>query len=162
MLHKAILLITLAFSIVTYSQVPEAPEIDDQNETVVEIEEQIIEVPFPLVTSVPVYPGCTGNNKIELRKCTQENIELYVKSNLNLDLLDRKYARNGQHRISVGFKINRKGEVIKVRARAKTLALQEEVIRIVKSIPNMKPGEHRGKKVVVGYSLPLKFNLDKS
>ena len=36
----------------------------------------------------------------------------------------------------------------------------EEAVRVVKLMPNWKPGEQEGKKVDVKYNLPIKFKLD--
>lgn len=39
-------------------------------------------------------------------------------------------------------------------------SLDQEAVRVIKSMPNWIPGEQRGKKVSVKYTLPLNFKLD--
>jgi len=41
-------------------------------------------------------------------------------------------------------------------------ALDEEAIRVLKAMPNWIPGEQRGQKVSVKYTLPINFKLDGS
>ena len=66
----------------------------------------------------------------------------------------------GKQRIFVQFKIDKNGEVTNVKARAPHPDLEAEALRVVNKIPQMQPGEHRGKKVGVLYSLPILFTLD--
>ena len=39
-------------------------------------------------------------------------------------------------------------------------SLDKEAMRVIKSMPNWKPGTQRGKAVRVQYNLPIKFTLD--
>lgn len=41
-----------------------------------------------------------------------------------------------------------------------TTALEQEAMRVVKTMPNWTPGENNGEKVAVFYSLPIKFKLN--
>lgn len=65
--------------------------------------------------------------------------------------------------IRVVFKINKKGEIVDVRARASHPALQNEAIRVVSLIPKFDaPGMQNGKPVVVPYSLPNLFQVEEN
>ncbi|MEP3838128.1 MAG: energy transducer TonB [Algibacter sp.] len=55
------------------------------------------------------------------------------------------------------FKISSNGDVVDVRSRAAHPELENEAIRIVKTLPKFKLGEHKGKQVNVRYSLPIIF-----
>lgn len=65
----------------------------------------------------------------------------------------------GINRVYVQFKINKNGDVTDVRARNPHARLQREAERVVKKLPKMKPGEQRGQKVGVLYSLPITFQV---
>ena len=69
---------------------------------------------------------------------------------------------NIQGRVTVMFVIDREGNVTKVKARGPHggSALEEEAIRIVKLLPQFKPGIQRGKPVNVSFALPIRFKLD--
>ena len=53
------------------------------------------------------------------------------------------------------FKINTEGNIVDVRARGGNAKLEEEAIRVIKTIPQMIPGKHEGKIVSVLYELPI-------
>lgn len=63
-------------------------------------------------------------------------------------------------RVLVTFIITDKGEITTPKISNKTTAhplLQEEAVRIVKSLPKWKPGKQNGKPVFVNYLLPIHF-----
>jgi hypothetical protein len=60
----------------------------------------------------------------------------------------------------VQFKIDNTGNVVDIRSKAPHPDLEIEATRIVNSLPQMIPGEHKGKKVAVSYSLPILFIID--
>ena len=119
----------------------------------------IMDVPFAAIDKVPTYPGCEGLSNEEAKKCMSNKIMQLVVDNFN-----SKVAGNadleGKQRIFVQFKIDKNGEVTNVKARAPHPDLEAEALRVVNKIPQMQPGEHRGKKVGVLYSLPILFTLD--
>ena len=66
-------------------------------------------------------------------------------------------SRAGNHKILVSFKINKKGKTVDIKAKGSIPELEIEAIRVVNSLPIMEPGIHKGKKVNVLYSLPIKI-----
>ena len=122
-------------------------------------EEEIIEdVPFSTIDEVPVYPGCeTANNK---KKCMSDKISEYVVKEFNVDIAQNLGLKAGKKRITTQFKIDNHGNVSNIRVRAPHPKLQEEVIRVIKGLPKMKPGKKRGKAVNVRYNLPIVFKVE--
>lgn len=116
-------------------------------------------VPFSVITSVPTYPGCKGNNE-KRKKCMSDKITKHVGQNFNVDLAQLLDLKPGKKRISVQFKIDKEGNVTDVKARAPHSELKEEAIRVVKTLPKMKPGKHDEKAVNVRYNLPIVFNVE--
>lgn len=117
------------------------------------------EVPFAVVEQVPVYPGCENlDSNEEQKKCMAEKIEEYVARNFNTGI-GKQSGVKGIQRIITVFKISRDGNITDVRARAPHPDLEAEAIRVVGSIPQMKPGVHNGKNVGVSYSLPIVFQV---
>jgi len=115
------------------------------------------DVPFAIIEKVPVYPGCGGEDNVTLKKCMSEKIVAHVSGRFNKKVIKKLNLSPGSHRISVQFKIDKKGKVVNVRAKADYPELEEEAIRVVKSLPKMKPGKQKGKSVGVLYSLPILF-----
>ncbi|REE83299.1 protein TonB [Lutibacter oceani] len=136
----------------------EAVEVEEIIE--VEEEEEVMEdVPFAIIEDVPIYPGCKGN-KAELRACLQDKITKHVNRKFNADLASDLGLAPGVKRIFVMFKIDKSGNITDVMARAPHKRLQEEAIRVVKSLPKMTPGKQRGRPVGVKYSLPIAFKVE--
>ena len=139
----------------------------DQEEEIVEIEEieeavdeEIADVPFAVIENVPIYPGCEKKkNNAEKKQCMSEKIQKFVQKKFNTELAG-DLGLEGRQRISVQFKIDKNGNVVNVRARAPHPKLQEEAIKVVKSLPKMIPGKQRGQAVGVLYSLPILFQVE--
>lgn len=123
-------------------------ETKDQNEA---------DVPFAVIEKVPTYPGCSGDNEA-MKKCMSQSIAMFVNDNFNTNL-GKQLELSGKQRISVQFKIDKTGKIVNVRARAAKPELETEAIRVVKLLPQMQPGEQKGEKVGVLYSLPIIFEV---
>jgi TonB family protein len=69
--------------------------------------------------------------------------------------------KNGEEgRIYVRFIINKNGEIERpVVLRGVSPLLDEEALRVVKSLPKWIPGKHKGKPVDVWFIIPVKFKL---
>lgn len=132
-------------------------EVDEIVEEV--IEEVIEEVPFAVIENVPVYPGCEKQKTNDAKKaCMSEKVSSFINKKFNTDLAG-DLGLEGRQRILVQFKIDQTGKVTDVRARAPHPRLEREAITVVQSLPNMTPGQQRGKPVAVLYSLPIIFDI---
>lgn len=120
------------------------------------------EVPFSVIEQVPVYKGCEKfTSNLERKQCMSDKISQLVSKEFDLNVARKlDLEHESIERINVVFKINTKGKVTKIRARASHPKLETEAIRVIKLIPNMKPGLLKGKPVIVPYSLPILFNVD--
>ncbi|MDR2358184.1 MAG: M56 family metallopeptidase [Prevotellaceae bacterium] len=96
----------------------------------------------------PEFPG----GIVALMKFIQDNLKYPKKA------ADKKT----QGRVIVQFTVKANGNIddVKVLKGADAL-LDEEAVRIVKTMPKWKPGEHEGKAVAVNYLLPVMFQLNK-
>jgi len=119
-----------------------------------------VEVPISVIENVPIFPGCDKGNNTERRMCMSRKITKLVQKNFKVKLAS-ELGLLGMQRIRVIFKINKNGDVTNVRARAPHPKLKAEAIRVVNMLPKMKPGIHKGKTVVVPYSLPINFVVQK-
>jgi len=128
--------------------------------TAVEEEEEIVEdVPFVVIEEVPVYPGCKGSNK-QLRNCFSSEITKFVARTFNAQIASDIGLQSGTiQKIFVVFRINSKGEITDIKARAPKKELKQEAIRVIGLLPQMTPGKQRGKPVGVSYGLPIVFEV---
>ncbi len=117
-----------------------------------------VDIPFGVIDQAPIFPGCENLSADEQKKCMAMNISKHVNTNFNTKLADSLKLK-GKQRINVMFKINNEGDVVDVRSRAPHPDLEAEAKRVIKTLPKFTPGEHKGKKVNVPYSLPIIFAI---
>lgn len=123
----------------------------------IEEEEVVVEdVPFVIIEKVPVFPGCKGN-RTEMKNCFSKSLQLFFQKKFDPNLANELGLAPGKKRIIVFFKIDKNGDVADVMARAPHPRLKKEAIEIISALPKMKPGEQRGTKVGVKYTLPINF-----
>lgn len=123
-------------------------------------EEEIANIPFAVIENVPIYPGCEDASDNEARKnCMSQKVQEFVKDNFNTAWAS-ELGLEGRQRIFVTFRINKFGDVVDVRARAPHPKLEQEAVKIVKSLPHMIPGKQRGVPVGVLYGLPIIFQVE--
>ena len=133
----------------------------DKDVLSVEEDEDVIEdVPFLVIENVPVFPGCVGNNT-ELRACFSAKMSKFVLKKFNAELASDLGLSSGSiQKIFIMFKIDKKGDITSIQARAPHKKLQEEAIRVINLLPKMTPGRQRGRAVGVRYGLPIVFRVE--
>ena len=78
----------------------------------------------------------------------------------NLKYPEKAAKNRTQGVVYAEFIVDKTGDVSKVSIlKGKEDGLNEEVIRVIKESPKWVPGEHRGQKVAVKYTLPVAFHL---
>jgi len=102
---------------------------------------------FMVVEKMPVYPG----GDVAMFSYLGQNVRYPVEA-----------QKNGiQGRVICQFVIDVTGAIDSVKVvRSVDPHLDAEAIRVIKGMPNWTPGEQRGEKVRVKYTLPINFNLD--
>ena len=109
-------------------------------------EEEEEEEIFQTVEVQPEFPG----GMAELMK--------YIQKNIKYPTICQEEGIQG--RVIVQFVVNTDGSISDVEVvKPVNPHLDKEAIRLVSSMPNWKPGEQRGKKVRVRYTLPVTFRL---
>lgn len=115
---------------------------ETEKQTVVNIENSV----FTVVEKMPEFPG--GEKK--MNKFIQKNIIYPPKARLE--------GRGGISYIT--FVVEKDGSLsdIKVlKGASGGTDLDEEALRVIKSMPKWKPGKQNGKKVRAVYNLPIRF-----
>lgn len=119
-----------------------------------EIEEVIEDVSFMIIEDVPVFPGCSGG-KDELKDCFSQMVQKHFSRKFDAELPNELGLSSGRKRVFIGFKIDKNGNIVNVQARGPHPKIEDEVIKVMKQLPKMKPGRQRGKPVGVKYSIPF-------
>jgi len=123
------------------------------------IDKPIENIDFRKVEMVPVFPGCeVYETQEEIKSCFSSQIAKVIKKKFDGDLA-AELNLQGEQRIYVTFTVNDLGLVENIKARSKHNELASEAKRVVKLLPQMKPGQQQDKKVSVNYSLPIIFHI---
>lgn len=113
------------------------------------------DVPFSMISKAPTFPGCSDGDK----DCLNKSLRKFVQKNFDADIAHTLGLTSGKKRIYIQFKIAKDGNITDIKVHAPHPKLKEEALRIASLLPRMEPGEHNGKKVNVGYTLPITFNI---
>ncbi|MCT4664137.1 MAG: TonB family protein [Flavobacteriales bacterium] len=138
-------------------------ETDEEEEIEIVEEEEEVETDevfnFAVVEDKPVFPGCEKEKtKAEKSKCFNMSVMKHVRKVFKYPKLAKQMGT--QEKVYVEFVIGKSGKIESTRIlRGKDKHLKAEAIRIVKSLPKMKPAKQRGKAVKMKYTLPINFKL---
>lgn len=96
----------------------------------------------------------------EMQPTFKGDINLWLAQNMRYPEEAEKNDIEGK--VVVEFVIEKDGSVSNIKAlKSPHSSLTEEVVRLVKAMPNWNPGTMSGKPVRVKYVLPLSFKLQK-
>jgi protein TonB len=124
-------------------------------EVKVEKVEEDVEIPFAIIESAPIFPGCEGGSKQEIRDCFQAKMIEHIQKNFKYPETAQELGIHGK--VYVGFVIDKNGIVTKIQSRGPDKLLEQEAERIISLLPKMTPGKQRGRPTKVPYSIPINF-----
>lgn len=131
---------------------------------VIEAEEDDLEtledpIPFAVVESVPVFPGCDNEtDNLGRKSCFQKQLLSFVASNFEYPEAARQLKIQG--RVIISFVVEKDGGVSNIEIlRGVDPWLDEEALRVIKSLPNIQPARQRGKPVRMSFVVPIKIEL---
>lgn len=114
------------------------------------------DVPYMIVEKMPAFGECVDLVGDERLQCTQLEIIRYVSSNTKYPPVARDAGIQGT--VFVYFVVGKDGYVRSVKVlREVDKRLDQEAIRVVKSLPRFEPGLQRGEPISVQYTIPVKF-----
>jgi protein TonB len=121
---------------------PDLPFVPDYTEPTIPVED-------PIFTIVEKMPEFEGGDRSRLK---------YLRDNLKYPLIDKAAGIEGT--VYMRFLVNKKGKIKDIEIlRGVSETIDKEAIRVVKNMPDWKPGEQRGKPVNVSYNFNIKFEL---
>lgn len=135
------------------------------------------EVSIRTIEQIPIFKGC--ENSPNKNHCLNTKIRRFIGKHFNADdakclefkmKYDRKLKRKvkkckkelkitGRVIIKTTFVIDTSGYATDIKALSPYPTMNTEAIRVLKKLPEFKPGFQRGRKVRVRYGLPITFNL---
>ncbi|MFS4455998.1 TonB family protein [Maribacter sp. 2304DJ31-5] len=118
--------------------------------------DSLLDVPFAIVDQVPIFPGCEDED--DKRTCFRKMIQKHISKNFQYP--QEAQEKGIQGKVSIIFAIDAEGNIIHIEKRGPDKLLEDEAERIIRKLPRMTPGEHKGKKVNVPFSIPITFKLE--
>jgi protein TonB len=119
------------------TELPPEPVVADPNEGKI----------FTIVEEMPQFPG--GGEAALIK---------YLQNNIKYPAMARENGIEGI--VYVTFVVDKDGKVKDAKLlRGKGAGLDEEALRVVRSMPDWKPGKQNGRNVAVQYNLPVNFKL---
>jgi len=118
------------------------------------------EVPFSAVDEAPIHPDCTSiSSESDKKDCTNHAVNKHIGKNFQTNLAISLALPAGKQRIFTQFVIDKKGNITNIKVRGSHLKLEEEVVRVLKLLPQFTPGMQDGKIVNVPFSIPIVFSV---
>lgn len=108
------------------------------------------------VEIAPVYNGCEGLSKEEIKKCFNNKVSTFIKREFNLSL-SKDLNLSEPKQVEAFFVINENGNLTGMKVRNSELNIQAEIVRVFRKMPVMKPAIHNGKSVSVLCSIIVKY-----
>jgi len=131
------------------------PSNTDKIKTALIESDKDVDLPFSVVENVPVFPSC--ENETDKRACFNKMMQEHIAKNFRYP--EEAHEKGIQGRVSIMITIDKKGKITNIRKRGPDKLLEDEAERIMKLLPLMTPGKHRGKAVNVPFSIPITFKL---
>jgi hypothetical protein len=163
---KYLALLPVLGGMLFYTSCASNKEITKKEESVEVIEivevEEIVEVvegesiSFMAIEKAPTFPGCNAGDK----DCFSVMVQKHFAANFNAAITNKLGLKPGKKRVFIGFKVDTKGFVIGLKVRAPHPEIKAEVIRVMKTLPKMLPGQKDGKDVVVRFTTPFTLLID--
>ncbi|MEI2694578.1 MAG: TonB family protein [Saprospiraceae bacterium] len=111
------------------------------------VEEKKEEEVFKFVEQMPAFP----DGDAAMMK--------YIREHIRYPAIAKENGIEGT--VVIQFVVTKDGDIQRVQvARGIGGGCDEEASRVVKSMPNWKPGKHNGKAVPVSFTLPIRFKLE--
>ncbi len=123
-------------------------------------DDDVEDMEFIVVEDMPRFPGCEKPEmtKAEKQSCANKTLLEYIYKNIEYP---KMASRNGiEGTVVVDFVVEKNGQITDVNIRKEIGGgCGNEVVRIVKGMPEWVPGKQRNEKVRVRFTMPVKFQL---
>jgi TonB family protein len=140
----------VAYSVPITFKLPDEREIGTRKN-----DDGTVDVAFAIIEKVPVFPGCEDAS--DMRACFNEKLQQHIAKNFRYP--QEAQEKDIQGRVNILFFIQEDGSIGDIKMRGPDKLLEDEAERIISLLPQMTPGEHRGEKVRVPFSIPINFRL---
>lgn len=115
----------------------------------------------PKVVKSPIYPGCEKKRtELDKKKCLTSRMLRFVSRKFNQNIAQNIGLKEGVHKARVSFVIDKSGYATVLNVRAENKIIQDEVVKVIQSLPKMYPKTINGKKSNTQYNIPITYNVE--
>jgi hypothetical protein len=108
------------------------------------------------VEITPVYDGCEELSKEETRECFNNKVSIFIKREFNLSVsIDLNLSKPKV--VEAFFIINENGNLTGMKVRDSEVTVQAEILRVLRTMPVMKPATHNGESISVLCSIIVTY-----
>ncbi len=117
---------------------------------------------FIRIDSNPIYPNCSDLISInESTNCLNKIFKKEISRKFNINLVYQLALSSGVKTIAVHFRINKLGKIDNLIARSTRIELEDEVLRIMKSIPKAEqPAMKNGEPIDTYFLIPINLRVE--
>ena len=119
--------------------------------------EQLTDDSYLMVEKQPRFPTCPETTQKEIQKCSSQIVQEHIVSTYDVGL-GNTFGVYEKVRTHVYYTVDTEGDATSIVARGTNAFLSLEAKRVIFSLPQMLPGESRGEKVSVPFSVPVTYN----
>ena len=109
------------------------------------------------VENPPVHPNCTDLPKMQTKACFKVNITEFIITEFNSEVLVNNTPTS--QKLYIAFIVDEKGVISNIEINTPFKEVKEEITRLLKNTPKVKPAMQNGKEVAVQYAFPLTFEI---
>jgi hypothetical protein len=96
----------------------------------------------------------------DIERCFKYDFKKYLTSVFDTSIV---YQLNKSFdNITIDFILSKNGNVENIKVNTQIVELENEIIRVLKSLPPISPGTHQNKNVSIQYSIPCKYEVIKN
>jgi hypothetical protein len=103
-----------------------------------------------------LFIGCENSKNVKAaRACFSRQVQVYFSKKFRTRIMNTLGLSTGRKRIFIGFKVDKTGRITDITCRAPHKKIKQEVIRVMKKLPEVKPAVFGRKTVNIKYSIPF-------
>lgn len=115
-----------------------------------------------LAQSNPTTTKCKNTIERVRKNCIIKEVKAYVDINYDIAKV-ANFAKIGDNKIYAQFKVTETAEIIDIKVKATALELENEAVRVIRSFPNLIPGEKAGMGIdSETFNLLIVFKVDEA
>lgn len=104
----------------------------------------------------PMYKGCEKSVSVkEARNCFSRQIQIHFARKFNTKIINTLKLSPGPKRIYIYFMVDKKGKITNITCKAPHKKITDEVLKVMKKLPKVKPAIFGRKKVNINYNIPF-------